>query len=60
LKLELKDQERRAVARSLAERKALLIEEAGDTTQPPATRRSRLLELAAITSVLRKLRLGGR
>jgi hypothetical protein len=55
LKLELNDQERRAVARSLAERKARLIEEAGDTTQLPAKRRSRLLELAAITSVLRKL-----
>jgi hypothetical protein len=60
LKLELNDQERRAVARSLAERKARLIEEAGDTTQLPGARRSGLLELPAITSVLQKLRLCGR
>jgi hypothetical protein len=58
LKLELNDQERRAVTRSLAERKARLIEDAGDTTQTRTARRSALLELAATVSVLRKLRLG--
>jgi hypothetical protein len=46
LKLELDDQERRAVAKSLVDRKALLIENAGDTTKP--ARRSGLLELKAI------------
>jgi hypothetical protein len=58
LKLELDDQERRAVAKSLAERKARLIEEAEDTTQFLVARRSAMLELSAIVSVLRKLRLG--
>jgi hypothetical protein len=58
LKLELNDQERRAVARSLAERKALLIETVGDTTQTRAVRRSAVLELAAIVSASRKLRSG--
>ena len=57
LKLELDDHERRAVSRSLAERKARLIERAGDTTQPRAAKRSGLLELKVITSVLRKMRL---
>jgi hypothetical protein len=56
LKLELNDQERRAVARSLAERKSRLIETVGDTTQTRAARRSATLELAAIASVSRKLR----
>jgi hypothetical protein len=55
LKLELNDQERRAVGRSLAERKARLIESVGDTTRPPAARRAGLLELAAIASLVRKL-----
>ena len=57
MKLELNDQERIAVGRSLAERKARLIEKAGDTTQPRAAKRSGLLELKVITSVLRKMRL---
>jgi hypothetical protein len=56
LKVELNDQERWAVARLLAERKTRLIERAGDTTQTPAARQSALLERAAISSVLRKLR----
>jgi hypothetical protein len=56
LNVELNDQERRAVARLLAERKTRLIERAGDTTQTPAARQSALLERAAISSVLRKLR----
>jgi hypothetical protein len=45
LKLELDEQERRAVDRSLVNRKALLIENAEDTTKPKAVRRSGLLEL---------------
>jgi hypothetical protein len=60
LKLELNDQERRAVGKSLAGRKARLTETVGDTTQPPAARQSASLELTAIASVLRKLRLGAR
>ena len=56
LKLELDSQERRAVAKSLVERRGRLIENAEDTTQPRAAKRSALLELAAIKSVLRKLR----
>jgi hypothetical protein len=60
LQLELNDQERRAVSKSLAERKARLTETVGDTTQLPAARRSASLELTAIASVLRKLRLGVR
>jgi hypothetical protein len=56
LKLELDEQERRAVGRSLVDRKALLIENARDTTKPRAVRGSGLLELKAIVSVLRKLR----
>jgi hypothetical protein len=55
VKLELNDQERRAVRRALAERKTLLIENAGDTTKTRATQRSAFLELAAISSALRKL-----
>ena len=57
LKLELDDQERRAVRRSLVERRAHLIESTEDTTQTRAAQRSGLLELKAITSVLRKMRL---
>jgi hypothetical protein len=56
LKLELNDQERRAVGKSLVERKARLIENSEDTTQPRATQRAGLLELSAIASALRKLR----
>jgi hypothetical protein len=60
LKLELDDQERRAVSKSLVERRGRLIENAEDTTLPRATKRSRLCELAAIKSVLQKLRLNKR
>jgi hypothetical protein len=56
LKVELNDQERRAVARLLAECKTRVIERAGDTTQTLGARQSALLERAAISSVLRKLR----
>ena len=56
MKLELDDQERRAVGKSLIERRGSLIENAGDTTLPRAAKRSALLELATIKSVLRKLR----
>ena len=56
MKLELNDQERRAVGRSLAERKARLIENVGDTTQPRAAKRLWLLELKVITSLLNKMR----
>jgi hypothetical protein len=56
LKIELNDQELRALGKALVERKALLIEHAGDTTQPRATQRAGLVELSAIASVLRKLR----
>jgi hypothetical protein len=56
LKIELNDQERRALGKALVERRARLIEHTGDTTQPRATQRAGLLELSAIASVLRKLR----
>jgi hypothetical protein len=56
LKIELNDQERRALGKALVERRARLIEHAGDTTQPRATQRAELLELSAIASVLQKLR----
>jgi hypothetical protein len=56
LKLELDSQERRAVGKSLVERRGRLIEKAEDTTQPRAAKRSALRELTAIKSVLRKLR----
>jgi len=56
LKIELDDQEQRVIGKSLVERKARLIENAGDTTQPRAAQRAGLLELSAIASVLRKLR----
>jgi hypothetical protein len=55
LKLELDDQERRAVGKSLVERRGRLIENAEDTTLPRAAKRSASLELAANKSVLRKL-----
>jgi hypothetical protein len=60
LELEIDDRERRAIGRSLVDRKALLIENAEDTTKPRAVRRSGLLELKAIASVLRKLRAANR
>jgi hypothetical protein len=60
LKIELDDQEQRAIGKSLVERKARLIENAGDTTQPRTEKRSGSFELRAIASVLRKLRSGGR
>ena len=56
MKIELNDQERRALRKALVERKARLIEQTGDTTQPRATQRVGSLELSAIASVLRKLR----
>ena len=56
LKLEIDDRERRAIERSLAERRSRLIEKAGDTTSAPAQRRAGLCELSAIASALRKLR----
>jgi hypothetical protein len=56
LKLEIDDLERRAINRSIAERRSHLIEKAGDTTLTPARRRASLRELSAIASVLRKLR----
>jgi hypothetical protein len=60
LNLELDDQERRAIGRALVERRAHLIENTEDTTQTRAARRSGSLELVAIASVLRKLRIADR
>jgi hypothetical protein len=60
LKLDLDDDERRAVVRSLVERQARLMENIEDTAQHPAARRSGSLALTAIASVLRKLRLADR
>ena len=57
MKIELNDQERRAVGRLLAERKALLIEMTEDTTQPDSARRSGSIELSVIESILGKLSL---
>ena len=56
LELEIDDLERRAIERSLAERRSRLIEKAEDTTLTPARRRAGIRELSAIASVLRKLR----
>ena len=56
LKLEIDDLERRAIERSLAERRSRLIEKAGDTTLSPARRQTSYRELSAIASALRKLR----
>jgi hypothetical protein len=56
LKIELNDQQRRAVGRALVERRARLIESTGDTTLTRARQRAGSLELSAIASVLRKLR----
>ena len=51
LKIDLNDQERRAVGKSLAERKARLMENAGDTTLPRAARWSGSLELRRNDSI---------
>jgi hypothetical protein len=56
LKLEIDDLERRAIERSVAERRSRLIEKAGDTTLTTARRRAGLSELSTIASALRKLR----
>ena len=56
MKLEIDDRERRAIERSLAERRSRLIEKAGDTTLTPARRQASYRELSAIASALRKLR----
>ena len=55
MKIELDNQERRAVGRLLLERKALLIEITEDTTQPDAARRAGSIEFSAIESILGKL-----
>ena len=55
MKLEIDDLERRAIERSLAERRSRLIEKAGDTTLTPARRQASYRELSAIASALRKL-----
>ncbi len=56
VKLELDDQELRAVGKSLAERKARLVEIVHDTTLHPATRRAGVREQEVVASILRKLR----
>ena len=56
MKIELNDQERRAVGKALVDRRARLIESTGDTTQTRAKQLAGLLEISAIASVLRKLR----
>jgi hypothetical protein len=60
LKLEFDELERQTIERSLAGRRARLIEKAEDTTLPPARRQASLRELSAIRSVLGKLRLWAR
>ena len=55
MKIELGNQERRAVGKLLLERKALLIEITEDTTQPVSARRSGSIELLVIESILGKL-----
>jgi hypothetical protein len=55
LDLEIDDQERRAIERSLVALRSRLIEEVGDTTLTPARRRAGLSELSTIASALRKL-----
>ena len=57
MKLEIDDHERRAIERSLAERRSRLIEKAEDTTLMLARRRAGIRELCAIASAMRKLRL---
>ena len=54
--LEINDLERRAIERSLAERRSRLIEKTEDTTLTTAPRRAALRELSAIAAALRKLR----
>ena len=56
VKLELNDQQRRAVGKSLTERRARLIECIEDTTQTRAVQRLGLLELKVIKSVSNKMR----
>jgi hypothetical protein len=56
LKLEIDDRERRAIDRSLVERRSHLIEKAGDTTLASARRRADLRDRSAIASALQKLR----
>jgi hypothetical protein len=55
LELEIDDLERRAIEKSLAERRLHLIEKAEDTTLTLARRQAGFRELSAITSALRKL-----
>ena len=55
MKLEIDDLERRAIERSLVERRSRLIEKAGDTTLTPARRQASYRELSANASALRKL-----
>ena len=57
MKIELDNQERRAVGRLLLERKALLIEISEDTTQPDAARRAGSIEVSVMESILGKLSL---
>ena len=57
MELEIDDRERRAIERALVARRSRLIEKAEDTTLMPARRRAGILELCAIASVMRKLRL---
>ena len=56
MELEIDDLERRAIEKSLAERRSRLIEKAGDTTLTPARRQASYRELSAIASALPKLR----
>ena len=56
MKLEIDDLERRAIERSLAERRSHLIEKAGDTTLTPARRQASYRELSAIASALPEFR----
>jgi hypothetical protein len=55
LKIELNDQERRAVGRLLTERTSRLIETTEDTTQPDSARRAGLIELSVLESIVGKL-----
>jgi hypothetical protein len=59
VKIELDDRERRAVEKSLSDRKARLVENIQDTTRHRNARRAGTIEAAAIASVLRKLRAPG-
>ena len=54
MRIELNDQERRAVGGLLTERKALLIELTEDTTQSDMARRAGSIELSVIESILGK------